>query len=79
MKIKIKLYTTLEKYAKGKILGDNTIILHKDTTTLQELSDYLNIPDYDGIVFSVNNSLKDKEYRLHEGDEVKIFSFIAGG
>jgi hypothetical protein len=27
----------------------------------------------------VNDSLQDKEYRLHEGDEVKIFSFIAGG
>ena len=78
MKIKVKLYTILEKYAKGKALEDNTIILPKDTT-LQGLSHYLNIPDDDGIVFLVNDSLKDKEFGLQEGDEVKIFSFIAGG
>ncbi|PKP61853.1 hypothetical protein CVT91_01675 [Candidatus Atribacteria bacterium HGW-Atribacteria-1] len=78
MKIKVKLYTTLEKYAKGKVLENNTIILHKDTT-LQGLSHYLNIPNDNGIVFLVNDSLKDKEFGLHEGDEVKIFSFIAGG
>jgi molybdopterin converting factor small subunit len=78
MKIKVKLYTILEKYAKGKVLENNTIILHKDTT-LQGLSHYLNIPDDNGIVFLVNDSLKEKEFGLHEGDEVKIFSFIAGG
>jgi len=78
MKIKVKLYTILEKYAKGKVLENNTIILHKDTT-LQGLSHYLNIPDNIGIVFLVNDSLQDKEYGLHEGDEVKIFSFIGGG
>jgi len=78
MKIKVKLYTILEKYAKGKVLENNTVILHKDTT-LQGLSHYLNIPDDNGIVFLVNDSLKDKEFGLHEGDEVKIFSFIAGG
>ena len=78
MKIKVKLYTILEKYAKGKVLENNTIILHKDTT-LQGLSHYLNIPDDNGIVFLVNDSLKDKEFGLHEGDEVKIFSFIGGG
>ena len=43
MKIRIKLYTILKKYAKGKVLEDNTIILHEDTT-LQGLFDYLNLP-----------------------------------
>jgi len=78
MKVKIKLYTILEKYAKGKVREDNTIILDKDTT-LQGLSNYLNLPDDNGIVFLVNDSMKDKEFGLHEGDEVKIFPFIAGG
>ena len=78
MKIKVKLYTILEKYAKGKVLENNTIILPEDTT-LQGLSHYLNIPDNIGIVFLVNNSPQGKEYGLHEGDEVKIFSFIGGG
>jgi molybdopterin converting factor small subunit len=78
MKIKVKLYTILEEYAKGKVLENNTIILPEDTT-LQGLSRYLNIPDKIGIVFLVNDSLRDKEYGLQEGDKVKIFSFIGGG
>lgn len=78
MKIKIKLYTILEKYAKGKVLENNTIILSEDTT-LQELTRYFKIPDNIGIVFLVNDSPQGKEYRLSEGEEVKIFSFIGGG
>ncbi len=78
MKIKVKLYTILEKYAKGKVLENDTIILHKDTT-LKELTRYFSIPDNIGIVFMVNASVYDKNYRLREGDEVKIFSFIGGG
>ncbi|MDD5016123.1 MAG: MoaD/ThiS family protein [Atribacterota bacterium] len=78
MKIKIRLYTILEKYAKGKVLENDTIILPKDAT-LQELTRYFNIPDKIGIVFLVNGLPQDKEYRLCEVDEVKIFSFIGGG
>ena len=78
MKIKVKLYTILEKYAKGKVLDNNTIILPKDTT-LQGLTRYFNIPDKIGIVFLVNDLPQEKEYRLREGDEAKIFSFIGGG
>ena len=78
MKIKVKLCAILKKYAQGKISEDDTITLHNNAT-LQGLSSYLNIPDENGIVFLINESLKDKEFGLHEGDEVKIFSFIAGG
>jgi len=78
MKIKVKLYTILKKYAKGKVLENDTIILHEDTT-LQGLSRCLSIPDNIGVVFLVNESPQGKEYRLREGDEVKIFSFICGG
>jgi len=78
MEIKVKLYTILKKYAKGKVSENDTIILKKDTT-LQGLTRCLNIPDNIGIVFLVNDSPQDKKYRLREGDEVKIFSFICGG
>jgi len=78
MKIKIRLYTILEKYAKGKVLEDNTIILPKDTI-LQELARYFHIPDKIGKVYLVNDLPQGKEYRLCEGEEVKIFSFICGG
>jgi len=78
MKIKVKLYTILKKYAKGKVLEDDTIILHKDTT-LQGLIRFLNIPDNIGLIFLVNDSPQSKEFRLSEGEEVKMFSFICGG
>jgi molybdopterin converting factor small subunit len=78
MKIKVKLYTILEKYAKGKVLENNTIILPEDST-LQGLAHYFSIPDKIGMVFLVNDLPRDKEYRLSEGDEVKVFSFIGGG
>ncbi|MBE3085740.1 MAG: hypothetical protein IMZ64_05930 [Bacteroidetes bacterium] len=78
MKIKVKLYTILKKYTKGKVLENDTIILNKDTTLLG-LSRYLNIPDNIGLIFLINNSPQGKEYRLSEGEEVKIFSLICGG
>jgi molybdopterin converting factor small subunit len=78
MKIRVKLYAILKKYAKGKVSENDTIILHKDTT-LQGLSRSLNIPDNIGKVFLVNDFPQGKEYRLCEGEEVKIFSFICGG
>jgi len=78
MKVKIKLYTILEKYAKGKVSEDNMIILPEDTT-LQELTRHFHIPDKIGKVYLVNDVPQAKEYRLREGDKVKVFSFIGGG
>lgn len=63
---------------KEKYWRTLTIILHKDIT-LQELTHYFSIPDKIGIVFLVNDLPQNKEYRLSEGDEVRIFSFIGGG
>ncbi len=78
MKIKVKLHTILKKYAKGKVLKDDTINLHKDTT-LQGLSRCLSIPENIGIIFLVNDSPQSKEFRLSEGEEVKMFTLICGG
>jgi len=78
MKIKVKLYTILKKYAKGKVFKDDTINLHKDTT-LQGLSRCLSIPENIGIIFLVNDSPQSKEFRLSEGEEVKMFTLICGG
>jgi len=78
MKIKVKLYTILKKYAKGKVLKDDTINLHKDTT-LQGLSRCLSIPENIGIIFLVNDSPQSKEFKLSEGEEVKMFTLICGG
>jgi len=79
IKVKVKLYTILKKYAEDKVL-ENDIILVQKSIALEELaSKYLNIPKKLGLIFLVNNSPKDKKYRLIEGDEIKIFSLICGG
>jgi molybdopterin converting factor small subunit len=78
IKVKVEVYTVLKKYAEDKI-GDNNIVLLKSRITLEGLARYLNIPEKLGLIFLVNNSPKDKKYRLFEGDEVKIFSIICGG
>lgn len=78
IKIEVKLYTVLKKFANGKILEDNTIVLPKGST-LQELINFLGIPNNISTIFLVNNTPQCKEYILCRGDKVKIFSFICGG
>jgi sulfur carrier protein ThiS len=78
MKIKVKLYTILKKYGAGKIGEDGTMVVAKDLT-ISGLLSKLSIPEKTGKVFLVNDFPKDDRYELHEGDEVKILSFIGGG
>ncbi len=78
MEIKVKLSTLLNKYGEGKIGDDGTMVVSKDLT-ISGLVSKLAIPEKTGKVFLVNDFPKDDEYKLHEGDEVKILSFIGGG
>jgi sulfur carrier protein ThiS len=78
LKIKVKLYTILKKYGKGKIGDDGTMEIAEDLT-LRGLLSCLSIPQKTGKVFLVNELPKNDGYELHEGDEVKILSFIGGG
>ena len=78
MKIRLKLYTILKKYGEGKI-GENDYMSLPEHETLHGLAAYLGIPERQGKVFLVNGSPCQKEYKLSEGDEVKILGFIGGG
>jgi sulfur carrier protein ThiS len=78
MKVKVKLYTILKKYGEGKIGDDDTLTI-QDNITLAGLTSYLDIPEKMGKVFLVNGYPKQREHVLHEGDEIKILSFIGGG
>ncbi len=78
MKIKVKLYTILKKYGKGKIDNDNNLTIPANLT-LDGLISHLEIPKKMGKVLMVNGFPRDIEYELREGDEVKILSFIGGG
>jgi sulfur carrier protein ThiS len=78
MEVNVKLYTMLKKYGKGKIGEDGRLSLPGDET-LEGLTEYLCIPKRMGKVFLVNGLPKDPTYKLCNGDEVKILSFIGGG
>ena len=78
MEIKVKLYTILKKYGEGKIGEDDTMVVSEDLT-ISGLVSKLSIPEKTGKVFLVNDTPKDEKYELHEGDEVKLLSFIGGG
>jgi sulfur carrier protein ThiS len=78
MKIRVKLYTILKKYGEGKI-DQNDYMSLPEHETLDGLAAYLGIPERPGKVFLVNGSPRSKEYKLSEGDEVKILGFIGGG
>ena len=78
MKIRVKLYTILKKYGEGKI-DQNDYMSLPEHETLHELAAYLGIPERQGKVFLVNGFPRSKEYKLSEGDELKILGFIGGG
>jgi sulfur carrier protein ThiS len=78
MKVRVKLYTILKKYGEGKIGEENSMLL-PEHETLRGLASHLGIPEKPGKVFLVNGSPRREEYKLSEGDEVKILGFIGGG
>jgi sulfur carrier protein ThiS len=78
MTVTVNLFTILKKYGKGKI-GENGGVDLPDEAMIRELLSYLDIPDKKGKIILVNGMPRDEEYRLNEGDVVKILSFIGGG
>ena len=78
MTVTVTLFTILKKYGKGKI-GENGGVDLPDKATIRELLSYLDIPDKKGKIIMVNGMPRDEEYRLSEGDVVKVLSFIGGG
>ena len=78
MNVEIRLYTILKKYGRDKIDVNNRIRV-SEQMTLHELCSFLDLPQNIAKIFLVNSCPKQKTYRLKEGDEVKIFTFIGGG
>jgi len=78
MEVKTKLYGILKKYGEGKLDKDNNMTI-PDNFPLRDLISYLNIPEGLGKICLVNGYPQDMEYKLSEGDEVKILTVIGGG
>ncbi len=78
MKIKVKLYTILKKYGKGKIDKNSNLTIQQGLT-LKDLISHLGIPEKTVSISLANGLVKKIDYKLQEGDEVKFFSYIGGG
>lgn len=78
MKIKLRLYTILKKYGDGKIDQENNLVI-QESLALKDLIYHLGIPDKNVSMSVVNGLVKKSDYKIQEGDEVQLFSYIGGG
>ena len=79
MKIHVRLYATLTRYAGGSIMHEPMEVEVPDGSTLSELYEHLGIPHGEVKTAFVNSTMEQPEYRLRDGDEVGIFPPVGGG
>ena len=78
MKIKVKVFATLRKYAADESSGEQELELAEGATVGQVLGE-LKIPQAE-VAFVFVNSVRQKlDEPLAEGDELGVFPPIAGG
>ncbi len=78
MKIKVKVFATLRKYASEESSGQQELELAEGATVGQVLGE-LKIPQAE-VAFVFVNSVRQKlDEPLTEGDELGVFPPIAGG
>jgi len=79
IRIRVKLYATLAKYAGASIMHEPIEVEIPDNTTLTDLYDRLGIPRDEVKTSFVNSVMQLPEYKLSEGDQVGIFPPVGGG
>jgi molybdopterin synthase sulfur carrier subunit len=78
--VKVKLYATLRKYSpEGGPSGTAFVLELPDTSTLQDITTILRMPDDEVRVAFVNGVIRDVRFGLHDQDEVGMFPPIGGG
>jgi molybdopterin converting factor small subunit len=79
MKVSVKLYASLTKYAGGSVMHEPMQVELADEATLTELYDAIGIPDNEVKTAFVNSTMQTANYRLRDGDEVGVFPPVGGG
>jgi molybdopterin synthase sulfur carrier subunit len=79
MHITAKLFATLRKYSPELSPGDALRLEVAAGSTLGEVVSQLGIPDGVPLVAMVNNTVRDQDYVLSEGDRLALFPPVAGG
>ena len=79
MKISVKLLTTYRKKLPEGTTGNTCTLEVAARTRVGDVLEYFEIPDDASSVVLVNGSSPEGNQPLHEGDEVCIYSAMAGG
>ncbi|MDO8885420.1 MoaD/ThiS family protein [Candidatus Oleimmundimicrobium sp.] len=79
MKIELRFYATLIKYAeKNKIPQFSTVEI-EEGTTIASLLNKFNIPEKDVHIIIINGRNADSKQVLQDGDRVALFPPVGGG
>ncbi len=80
MKVKVKLFATLQRYApEGQFAGEPFEMELPEGSTIATVIERLAIRPHEVKVTFVNGKARAEVYRLREGDEVGIFPPVGGG
>jgi len=79
MRIEVRLYASLRKYAPGKDLGEPLWVELPEGSTGADLLRVLRVPAEEGKLFILNGVREEPEVSLRDGDRVGVFPPIGGG
>ncbi len=79
VRVHVKLYATLARYAGGSIMHEPIDVEMSEGATLQDIYDRLGIPPDEVKTAFVNSTMRQSDYVLCDGDEVGVFPPVGGG
>jgi sulfur carrier protein ThiS len=79
VKVTVKLFSGLEKDLQNYDPAKGMMFEIRDGVTMKELIDSMHLPPHGARFASIGGEVKQGDYKLRDGDLVKIFNVIAGG
>jgi molybdopterin synthase sulfur carrier subunit len=79
MRVQIKLFATLRRFAENATSGSPFEVELAEKATLKDLLDQLKIPVEEAKITFVNGIIQELDYEIKSGDEIGIFPPIGGG
>ncbi len=77
MRITLRLYGNLKKYASDK--RDRTVVEAPDGQTIRQVLESLGVPESGWWMVAVNDTVVQQDVTLRDGDLLEIFEPVAGG